>query len=371
MSEVRLNDVHKHYNDVHAVRGVDLAIADGELVVLVGPSGCGKTTLLRMIAGLEDVDFGTIEIGTRVVNELRPRDRDIAMVFQNYALYPYLSVFENIAFGLRARKTAAAEIADRVRSAAGLLGIDHLLERYPRHLSGGQRQRVAMGRAIVREPDVFLFDEPLSNLDAQLREEVRGEIKALHERLGATMVYVTHDQLEAMTLADRIVLLRNGRVEQVGTPMDLYERPVSRFVASFIGSPPIRFVDAILDRQKDRPVFRIASDTVLPVPADCAEAVKDRAGETFELGIRPEHVHLAGHAHSGAETASVSARVGIVQPTGARIYVKLYLDDEDFEAELPAHVGVHGGDEISLDIDLGRMVIVDPKNGSVIGNEPS
>src|SRR5712664_1044838 len=248
MADLKITALHKYYGQVHAVRGVDLEIPAGEFTVLVGQSGCGKSTLLRTIAGLEDADRGIIEIGGAVVNHLPPRERDIAMVFQNYALYPYMKVFDNIAFGLRSRKTPKAEVEPKVRRAAQMLGIDHLLDRFPRQLSGGQLQRVAIGRAIVRNARLFLFDEPLSNLDAQLRDEMRSEIKRLHQELGTTMIYVTHDQIEAMTLADRIVLLKEGLIEQSGSPLDLYERPATHFVAGFLGSPQMNFIPATLER---------------------------------------------------------------------------------------------------------------------------
>src|ERR671919_2251156 len=246
MARLKITGLHKFYGQVHAVRGVDLDIPEGEFAVLVGPSGCGKSTLLRAIAGLEQVDHGTIAIDGDVVNDVRPRDRDVAMVFQNYALYPYMNVFENIAFGLRARKFPKHEIDSRVQRAAEMLDIAGLLERLPRQLSGGQRQRVAIGRAIVRDARLFLFDEPLSNLDAKLRDEMRSEIKRLHQELGKTMVYVTHDQIEAMTLADRIVLLRDGKIEQAGTPLELYDRPATHFVAGFLGSPQMNFASSTL-----------------------------------------------------------------------------------------------------------------------------
>src|SRR5580693_4599321 len=248
MANVRIGALHKSYGSVQAVRGVDLDIPDGEFTVLVGPSGCGKSTLLRTIAGLEDADAGDIAIGGEVVNGMRPRDRDVAMVFQDYALYPHMTVFGNISLSLRARRMPKSEIEERVKRTAAMLGVSPLLGRYPRQLSGGQRQRVAIGRAIVRNPRVFLFDEPLSNLDAQLRDEMRGEIKRLHQEIAATMIYVTHDQIEAMTLADRIVLLREGRIEQAGAPLDLFERPATRFVAGFLGSPAMSFVPARLAR---------------------------------------------------------------------------------------------------------------------------
>ena len=247
MANVKVSALHKHFGPVHAVRGIDLDIPDGEFTVLVGPSGCGKSTLLRTIAGLEVVDKGVIEIGGEVVNDMRPRDRDVAMVFQDYALYPHMTVFGNISLSLRARRMAKTEIEERVRRVADMLGIIALLGRYPRQLSGGQRQRVAIGRAIVRNPRVFLFDEPLSNLDAQLRDEMRGEIKRLHQEIATTMIYVTHDQVEAMTLADRIVLLRDGVIEQQGAPLNLFEQPATLFVAGFLGSPRMNFLKGRLE----------------------------------------------------------------------------------------------------------------------------
>ncbi len=246
MADLKITALHKHYGAMHAVRGIDLEIPAGEFTVLVGQSGCGKSTLLRAIAGLEDISSGSIAIAGEVVNDLPPRERDIAMVFQNYALYPYMTVYDNIAFGLRARKTPKAEIETKIQAAAKMLGIHHLLERHPRQLSGGQLQRVAIGRAIVRNARLYLFDEPLSNLDAQLRDEMRSEIKRLHQELGKTMIYVTHDQIEAMTMADRIVLMRDGRIEQQGAPLDLYERPATKYVAGFLGSPAMNFIDAQL-----------------------------------------------------------------------------------------------------------------------------
>ena len=250
MSDLKITNLHKHYGAFHAVKGIDLEVPSGEFTVLVGPSGCGKSTLLRTIAGLEEASSGKIEIGGQDVTWARPRDRNIAMVFQNYALYPYLTVKDNVAFGLRSRKVPEAEVEKRVSRAAEMLGIGHLLARFPRELSGGQRQRVAIGRAIVRDAILYLFDEPLSNLDAQLRDDMRVEIKRLHQELGRTMVYVTHDQIEAMTLADRIVLLRDGEIEQQGTPLDLFERPKTRFVAGFLGSPKMNFIPATTHRDR-------------------------------------------------------------------------------------------------------------------------
>src|SRR6185295_169458 len=272
MAQLKITGLHKRYGGVHAVRGIDLDIPDGEFTVLVGPSGCGKSTLLRTIAGLEEADDGTIEIGDEVVNDIRPSDRDVAMVFQNYALYPHMKVYKNIAFGLMARKLPNAEIDARVKRAAAMLGISDLLERLPRQLSGGQRQRVAIGRAIVRNPRLFLFDEPLSNLDAQLRDEMRSEIKRLHQELAATMIYVTHDQIEAMTLADRIVLMNSGQVEQVGAPLELYDRPATQFVAGFLGSPKINLLPGRLVANGSRLHFEAGDGTSLMLPSHMAAA---------------------------------------------------------------------------------------------------
>src|SRR6516225_12176712 len=271
MANVRINGLHKRFGPVHAVRGIDLDIPDGEFTVLVGPSGCGKSTLLRAIAGLEDIDEGAIEIDGGVVNAMRPRDRDVAMVFQDYALYPHMTARSNISLSLRARGMPKPEIATRVQRAAEMLGIAALLDRYPRQLSGGQRQRVAIGRAIVRNPRVFLFDEPLSNLDAQLRDEMRGEIKRLHQEISTTMIYVTHDQIEAMTLADRIVLLRDGVVEQEGAPLELFEQPASLFVAGFLGSPRMNFVRGGLDRRAEKTFIRLGDGALeFTIPKDRA-----------------------------------------------------------------------------------------------------
>src|SRR6516164_8698258 len=269
MANVKISGLHKSFGGVQAVRGIDLDIPDREFTVLVGPSGCGKSTLLRSIAGLEDVEQGTIEIGGQVVNGMRPRDRDVAMVFQDYALYPHMTVFGNISLSLRARGTPKPEIEARVNRAAEMLGIRALLARYPRQLSGGQRQRVAIGRAIVRNPRVFLFDEPLSNLDAQLRDEMRGEIKRLHQDISTTMIYVTHDQIEAMTLADRIVLMRDGFIEQQGAPIDLYEQPATMCVAGFLGSPQMNFLHGRIVRSGDNAAVRFdEGDTTLVLPPD-------------------------------------------------------------------------------------------------------
>src|SRR6201993_4572107 len=294
MANVRIDALHKSYGSVQAVRGVDLDIPDGEFTVLVGPSGCGKSTLLRTIAGLEDADAGTVAIGDEIVNGMRPRDRDVAMVFQDYALYPHMSVYGNISLSLRARKMQKPEIDERVRRAAAMLGVAPLLDRYPRQLSGGQRQRVAIGRAIVRNPRVFLFDEPLSNLDAQLRDEMRGEIKRLHQEIPTTMIYVTHDQIEAMQLADRIVLMRDGLIEQQGAPLDLFEQPATIFVAGFLGSPKMNFLKGRIERGPDGVAVRLGGGEALALRLPQARngaAVRD--GMPVILGLRPEHIGRA------------------------------------------------------------------------------
>ena len=353
MTTVKITKLEKLYGGVRALRGVDLEVSDGEFVVLVGPSGCGKSTLLRMIAGLEDISGGTIAIDGEIVNDMRPRDRNVAMVFQDYALYPHMTVEKNIGFALRARKIPENEIASRVDVAARMLGIEGLLKRYPRQLSGGQRQRVAIGRAIVREARLFLFDEPLSNLDAQLRDDMRAEIKRLHQELGRTMIYVTHDQIEAMTLADRIVLLRDGQIEQQGAPLDLFERPATRFVAGFLGSPKMNFIPGTLgDGTRE-----LGDGTRLAMP-------KSRAQGAVILGVRPQHIACA-KGRLAAGHAGISAVVELVQPTGSRTHVTFPFGGVSAVAELDAHEGGRPGDRIDLAIDMTRAIVIDPGSGRV------
>jgi len=355
MADLRISGLHKHYGAFHAVKGIDLEVPSGEFTVLVGPSGCGKSTLLRTIAGLEEASAGSIEIGGRDVTWERPRDRDIAMVFQNYALYPYMNVYENIAFGLRARKFAAVEIGKRVKRAADMLGIAALLERLPRELSGGQRQRVAIGRAIVRDARLFLFDEPLSNLDAQLRDEMRAEIKRLHQELGRTMIYVTHDQIEAMTLADRVVLLRDGTIEQQGVPLDLFERPASRFVAGFLGSPKMNFIAATLAGK----TLTLAGGTKLMLPM-----ARKTASGAVTLGIRPQHIAKAGKSIAAGH-AKVTVKIELLQPTGSRLHVTFPLGGSSAVAEIGAHDAKAPGEKLALDIDMTRAIVIDPTSGRV------
>jgi multiple sugar transport system ATP-binding protein len=311
MAGVVVRDVEKAFGSTKVIHGINVDIADGEFVVLVGPSGCGKSTLLRMIAGLEEITGGAISIGGRQVNNLPPKDRDVAMVFQNYALYPHMTVYDNMAFSLKLRKADQKVVDERVRKAADILNLKDYLARYPRQLSGGQRQRVAMGRAIVRDPQVFLFDEPLSNLDAKLRVAMRTEIKALHQRLRTTTVYVTHDQIEAMTMADRIVVMHDGIVEQIGTPLELYDNPANLFVAGFIGSPAMNFIAGIVKRNGGAAYVETPSGTSLPLPAGAQASPESKV----VFGIRPEHLAL-GTAGDG-----VPADVQVVEPTGAETQV--------------------------------------------------
>ena len=328
MAKVIVNHVYKIYpaekgTNVTAVEDVNLQIADREFVVLVGPSGCGKSTTLRMIAGLEEISRGDIYIGDRRVNDVAPKDRDIAMVFQNYALYPHMNVFDNMAFALRLRNYAKPEIKKRVNDAAGILGIEGLLDRKPKALSGGQRQRVAVGRAIVRQPKVFLFDEPLSNLDAKMRVQMRTEITKLHQRLQATMIYVTHDQIEAMTMGDRIVVMDNGKVQQTDTPLKVYNEPENLFVAGFLGSPPMNFINGELKEERDVVVFRERRGGTIEVRFKDRPGAREFLGKSMVLGIRPEDIQMAQSPNTANAAPSFPAIVDIVEPMGAE--TNLYL----------------------------------------------
>ncbi|MFQ5972635.1 MAG: ABC transporter ATP-binding protein [Alphaproteobacteria bacterium] len=366
MANVRLTGVEKFYGSLHAVRGVDLDIPEGEFTVIVGPSGCGKSTLLRTIAGLEEADAGAIEIDGEIVNDMPPRDRNVAMVFQNYALYPYMNVYENIAFGLRARRLPKAEIDSRVRQAAEMLEIPDQLDRYPRHLSGGQRQRVAIGRAIVRDARLFLFDEPLSNLDAKLREEMRSEIKQLHQELGKTMIYVTHDQIEAMTLADRIVLLRDGRIEQEGAPLELFERPATRFVAGFLGSPSMNFVPAIVERVNGGLSVRFNDGVSLGLPPARGDGPSSWVDREVTFGVRTEHISRARDGDERGGLAPLKVTIDMIQPTGTRIYATFKLGGRPVMAELQAHDVERPGETLELSIDMNRTILIDPETDRVI-----
>ena len=364
MADLKITGLHKYYGDNHVVKGIDLEIPAGEFTVLVGQSGCGKSTLLRTIAGLEEADQGTIEIAGQEVNHVQPKDRDIAMVFQNYALYPYMAVYDNIAFGLRVRKTPEVDVAAKVKRAAEMLAIDHLLKRFPRQLSGGQLQRVAIGRAVVRNARLYLFDEPISNLDAQLRDEMRGEIKRLHQELGRTMIYVTHDQIEAMTLADRIVLMREGKIEQQGAPLELFERPATKYVAGFLGSPSMNFMPAALTKEPHGLAVKLANGVALPLPEKRFEHAGSYAGKDVILGIRPEHMSRRGSPREGLANADV--QVELVQPTGSRTFAEFKLGGVMLVAELEAHDVQRAGERLELSIDMNRAILIDPTTEKVI-----
>ncbi|MFC0407731.1 ABC transporter ATP-binding protein [Roseomonas elaeocarpi] len=363
MAQLSLRGVTKSYGPLTVVHGIDLELADHEFLVLVGPSGCGKSTTLRMIAGLEDISAGEVRIGGRVVNDLAPGDRNIAMVFQNDALYPHMSVAENIAFGLKQRRTPRAEIARRVAEAARILEIEPLLKRKPRALSGGQRQRVAMGRAIVRQPDVFLFDEPLSNLDAKLRVQMRTEIKLLHQTIPTTTVYVTHDQTEAMTLADRVVVMNKGLIEQVGPPQELYHTPASRFVAGFIGSPGMNFLPVLLEGDGSGLSLRFADGAVLPVPADRLARYGRFAGREMLLGLRPEHL-TEPRARPG--TATLPARIEVAEPMGMETLVHVTIAGQRACARFDPDTPATPGQVLGLAAQMDRMHLIDPTTDRVV-----
>jgi multiple sugar transport system ATP-binding protein len=366
MAEVNLRRVIKRYDEVEAVRGIDLDIADHEFVVLVGPSGCGKSTTLRMIAGLEDITDGDIMIGGDVVNDVPPKDRDIAMVFQNYALYPHMTVAENMSFGLRLKHYPKAEITSRVTEAARMLDITDLIDRKPKQLSGGQRQRVAMGRAIVRNPKVFLFDEPLSNLDAKLRVQMRIEIKKVHQKVRTTTVYVTHDQVEAMTLADRVVVMNHGRIEQIGTPNDLYHKPATRFVAGFIGSPAMNFIPCRLEEAAGKLSVRLTDRIAFPLPA--ARAARYQSvprNEKLLFGIRPEHITEARpQPEPGFEM--FDAVPDVTEPMGMETLVYFTLEGTQVCARVNPNAGAREGAPLRLTVDLNNMHLLNEGTGIVL-----
>ena len=366
MAEVKLRKIVKKYDEVEAVRGIDLDIADHEFVVLVGPSGCGKSTTLRMIAGLEDITGGDILIGGHVVNDVPPKDRDIAMVFQNYALYPHMTVAQNMSFGLRLKRYPKAEIKKRVDEAARILDIKELLERKPKALSGGQRQRVAMGRAIVRNPKVFLFDEPLSNLDAKLRVQMRTEIKKVHQQVRTTTVYVTHDQVEAMTLADRVVVMNHGIIEQVGTPQELYHSPRTRFVAGFIGSPAMNFIPCRLENGGDSLNVRVNDQVLFPIPAARADRYRGHSQNgKLLLGLRPEHITEA-HAHLEPGEIPFDANLDVTEPMGMETLVYFPLNGTQVCGRVDPNAGARDGAPLRLAADLNNMHLIDEATGQVI-----
>jgi len=364
VAKVVLEDVWKSYGAEPVVKGLDLAVEHNEFVALVGPSGCGKSTILRMISGLEELTRGTIMIGDIVVNDLRPRERNVAMVFQNYALYPHMTVRENLSFGLKLAKTPKDEIESRVGEAATTLGLADKLGRKPSQLSGGERQRVAMGRAMVRRPDVFLFDEPLSNLDAKLRTTMRTEIKRLHRQVQTTVIYVTHDQVEAMTLADRIVILRDGHVEQVGTPLDVFFRPANIFVAGFIGSPPMNFLTATM---ADDGALQIGNGTRLPMPRGRFRPITP--GRSLTLGIRAEDMSPKGQGHETSYSWEFSGVVNFSEPLGSETLLITELSGQEVVAKMYRSAPAEIGEKMAFQLNLERLHIFDPETGASLAAE--
>lgn len=360
MAQVLLENVTKVFDDtVVAVNNVTLDIADKEFMVIVGPSGCGKTTTLRMIAGLETPTEGTIAIDDTVVNNIPPKDRDIAMVFQNYALYPHMTVEQNMAFGLKLRKYPKAEIKKRVEDTTAMLGIEGLLDRKPKALSGGQRQRVALGRAIIRNPKAFLFDEPLSNLDAKLRVTTRAELKALHRRLEATTIYVTHDQAEAMTLGDRICVMQNGVVQQIAEPMEVYEQPVNKFVAGFLGTPPMNFFDGRIEFDHDKPKFIMSDGMEIVLPKELRSRLSEYKHREMVLGIRPEHLSMV--PIEGQSGNGILATVDVVEPLGDEIHV--YLNGKSGQkliVSIDPHIKIKASDTVKMYVDINHVHIFEP-----------
>ena len=370
MAGVKVIDIKKVYpGGVTAVHKASLEIADQEFVVLVGPSGCGKSTFLRMIAGLESITEGEIYIGEKLVNDLLPRDRNIAMVFQNYALYPHMTVRGNLGFSLKLRKEPRDEIEKKVQEAAKILDITALLERKPKQLSGGQRQRVAVGRAIVRNPDVFLFDEPLSNLDAKLRVQMRAEISRIHKKLNATMIYVTHDQTEAMTMGDRIVVLKDGVIHQVAPPIELYRHPVDKFVAGFIGSPPMNFIDGRIIKEGGNLYFNQGGFKVM-VPEERMEALSGYIDKEIIFGIRPEDIYLSEYFGDEYPDSRMEALVEVVEPLGAEMYVYFQAGDSRFVGRITVREYIKAGESIELVFDMSKTHFFDPESEKTIG-EPS
>ncbi len=363
MAEVVLQSLNKNFEEVYAVRDVNLTIRDKEFIVLVGPSGCGKTTTLRMVAGLESVSSGRILIDGKIINDLPPMDRDIAMVFQNYALYPHMSVYDNMAFGLKMRKFDRADIGKRVQDAAEILGIEQLLQRKPRQLSGGQRQRVALGRAIVRHPQVFLFDEPLSNLDAKLRVQMRVELKKLHDRLGTTEIYVTHDQVEAMTLGDRVVVMRDGRVQQVGEPLELYNQPANRFVAGFLGSPAMNFAEVQVVEEGGA-LWAADGGLRIQVPRETAGRLARYTGQRVTMGIRPEDLHIA----TAADPAELGfeAVVEVIEKLGSEILLDVAVGEYAMVAAVEPNIRVNVHEKLRLALNPERLHFFDPVSEAVI-----
>ena len=364
MAKVTLEKVSKFYGDVEAVKKIDLEISDNEFLVLVGPSGCGKSSTLRMIAGLEEIDEGKIIIGEKTVNELEPRERNVSMVFQNYALYPHMTVEENLGFSLKIAGMKKIDIDARVAEAAGVLDIEEFLKRKPAQLSGGQRQRVAMGRAIVRRPDVFLFDEPLSNLDAKLRNQMRTEIKRLHQKVETTIVYVTHDQVEAMTLADRIVIMKDGIIEQIGTPLELFETPATKFVATFIGSPSMNMISSTIEKESEKHVMKTEDGISVPVPLSKQDIVKE--GQKISFGFRAEDIVPLKFGNKPSQSWDYKSKVNLSEPLGTETLIftnfgKIEIVSRMFTPEL-----VRAGDELDFALNLDRTYLFDDETGKAL-----
>ena len=360
MARVVFRNVKKLFDDVVAVDNFDLEVEDKEFVVLVGPSGCGKSTSLRMVAGLEELTEGEVYIEDRLVNDVPPKDRDIAMVFQNYALYPHMTVYKNMAFGLKLRKFPKEEIDKRVKEAAAILGIEELMNRKPKALSGGQRQRVAVGRAIVRKPKVFLFDEPLSNLDAKLRVQMRAEISKLHNRLQATMIYVTHDQMEAMTMGDRIVVMKDGLIQQVDTPLQLYDNPKNMFVAGFIGTPPMNFIRGKIERSDGKYAFNEGSFSI-ELDEKLSPALQGRDGKEIVFGIRPEDIHDSSQSDDLVSGTSVTSRVEVIEPIGAESFWYLTTGQNTYIAKVSSYAKAEVNKEKELVMDVSKVKLFDPE----------
>ena len=368
MASISLRNIYKVYpGNVTAVDNFNLEIDDKEFIILVGPSGCGKSTTLRMIAGLEEITSGELYIGDNLVNDIAPKNRDIAMVFQNYALYPHMSVYKNMAFGLKLRKISKDEIDKKVREAAKILDIEHLLERKPKQLSGGQRQRVALGRAMVRNPAVFLLDEPLSNLDAKLRASMRAELTKLHKRLGTTFVYVTHDQVEAMTMGDRIVVMHEGFIQQVDTPQNLYDNPRNLYVAGFIGTPPMNFLDGVVDKSGDGCIVRVGTQE-LPIPPERLhpEKIEPYIGKTVVIGIRPENLHTEQAQVNEAVRGILQSNVDLVEPMGSEIYVYASTLGNNLIAKVPPDTQIKAGDELKISVNCAKIHLFDKESTNII-----
>jgi multiple sugar transport system ATP-binding protein len=360
MANVILKGLTRKFKEVTAVDDLNIEIKDKEFAVLVGPSGCGKTTTLRIIAGLEEASSGEIYIGDKLVNDVQPKDRDIAMVFQNYALYPHMDVYNNMAIGLKLRKFPKREIDQRVQETAKILGIENLLKRKPKQLSGGQRQRVAVGRAIVKKPKVFLFDEPLSNLDAKLRVTMRAEISKLHRRLEATIIYVTHDQVEAMTMANRIFIMNEGRLQQSGPPLEVYKKPNNKFVAGFIGSPATNFIDSVIIKENDE-YFINAEGVKLKVPKDFNSKITDYIGKEIIFGVRPEDIHDKQFVSNATPYNTIKAKVEVIEPLGAEIFIYLACGKNSLVGKMDSRTQVEIEQNIEIAIDMEKTHIFDPK----------